>query len=224
MHDIDRALFEAEGEFESEFEDEFESFGEAEGEDRETALATELLEISSEEELDRFIGSLLNGAVSAARNFARSSAGKAVGGMVKQAARQVLPRIGQALGDAVGGKTGGAMGQRAGKWLSRQFEGEQYEGEFGVQTEGLSAEDREFELARTFVRFADEAARRAASAGPGVQPQQAAQQAAIAAARTHLPGLLRPGPAQAGPRGNGGQQRSEGRWVRRGSRIVILDV
>lgn len=195
MHDIDRALFES--------EDEYETYGEAEGGDRETALATELLEVSSEEELDRFLGDLISSVASTARGFAGSATGRAVGGMLKQAARNVLPRIGQALGDAVAPGAGGSLGRQAGTWLGGQFE-------------GLSAEDREYEMARTFVRFADEAAQRAVQAPAGTPPVEAARAAAIAAAQRHLPGLARPTNGHRGPR-------AEGRWVRRGNRIVIFD-
>lgn len=175
MHDIDRALFEVQAEEEE--------FGENESFEtgQEVALASELLEVSSEEELDRFLGNVLSSAVSAVRSFASSDAGRAVGGALKSAARQALPQLGGAL---------------------------------GLETEGLSAEDHEYQTARSFVRFASETAQRAAQAGRGTPPQVAAQQAATAAAQRHLPGLLRP---------HNGSQRTEGRWVRRGNRIVIFD-
>jgi hypothetical protein len=200
MHDIDRALFEAEAENEE--------FGEAESHElsQEVALATELLEVSGEAELDRFLGKLLSTAVSAAKGFAKSDAGRAVGGVLKSAAKQALPHLGGAVGGLIS-PSGGALGQKAGQWLSGKFE-------LGLETEGLSAEDREYEAARAFVRFANETAQRAAKAGPSVPPAAAAQRAAVTAAQRHLPGLLRP-PT--------GQQRAEGRWVRRGNRIVILD-
>jgi hypothetical protein len=177
MHDIDRALFE------SETEDE--EFAEAEGEaaheypSHEVELATELLEVSGEAELDRFLGKLISGAVSAARGFARSDAGRAVGGVLKSAAKQALPHLGSAL---------------------------------GLETEGLSEEDSEYETARAFVRFANETARRAAQAGG--DPAAAAKQAAVAAAQRHMPRLARPDSAT---------RQQSGRWVRRGNRIVIFD-
>ena len=212
MHDIDRAMFE------SEAEAEYETFGEAEsyeshesgqhGESQEVALATELLEVTTEAELDRFLGKLISGAVSAARGFAQSDAGRAVGGVLKSAAKQALPQFGQAVGNAIAPGRGGALGQRAGQWVGDKLE-------LGLETEGLSAEDREYETARAFVRFAHETAQRATQAGPGTPPAAAAQRAAVAAAQRHLPGLVRPDatPGRA----------TEGRWVRRGNRIVILD-
>ena len=63
-----------------------ETFGEAgvagEGTSQEIALAAELLEVTNEAELDRFLGNVLRSAVSAASKFARSDAGKAVGGIL----------------------------------------------------------------------------------------------------------------------------------------------
>jgi hypothetical protein len=222
MHDIDRALFE------SEEESEFEAYGEAEsyefeagvageagavgeaGESYEAAMAAELLGVSSEAELDRFLGNLLGKAVSGIRGFARSDAGRAIGGILKSSAKQALPRIGQSLG------------QRAGQWLGNKLE-------LGLETEGLSEEDREYETARAFVRFAHEAAQRTAQAASTAPPAAAAQRAATAAAQHHLPGLVRQAgtsPIGSGPGtgpGNGHGRAKQGRWVRRGNRIIILD-
>ena len=59
----------------------------------------------------------------------------------------------------------------------------------GAELEGLSDEDKEFETARAFVRFAMEAGRLAAKA-PSTQPPAAiATAAARVAARLHAPGL-----------------------------------
>jgi len=208
MHDIDQSLFEAESEGESFGE----VFGEAESYEApnlEVAQATEILEITSEAELDRFLGKLISGAVSAAKGFARSDAGKAVGGVLKSAAKQALPNLGGAVGGLVS-PGGGAVGRRAGEWLGGKFE-------MGLETEGLSAEDREYETARAFVRFANETTQRAARSARTTAPDTAAKQAATAAAQRHLPGLLRPG----GSSGSTGQR--SGRWVRQGNRIVIFD-
>ena len=207
MHDIDRALFESEAFGEGEY-NEYQEFGETS--ENELALASELLEVTTEAELDRFLGQLVSSAISAARGFAGSDAGRAVGGILKSAAKQALPQLGKLVGDTVAPGRGGAIGQRAGQWLGGKLE-------LGLQTEGLSAEDREYETARAFVRFADETARGAAQAPPTVPPAVAAQRAANAAAQRHLPGLV-------GARGAGGGDRgTEGRWIRRGNRIILLD-
>lgn len=69
---------------------------------------------------------------------------------------------------------------------------------FGLELEGLSGEDRAFEVARHFVRFATTAAWRARRAAG--TPAAVARLAALQAARRHAPGLLRrlaPGPPSA---------------------------
>lgn len=214
MHDIDRALYETEqyeGPYGEAQQSEFQ-FGEFEqgGSGHELALATELLQVTSEAELDQFLGNLISGAVKAARGFASSDAGRAVGGLLKSAARQALPQIGQALGNVVAPGMGGDLGRRAGQWLGGRFE-------LGLEMEGLSAEDREFETARSFVRFAEEAAQRTAQAAPRLPAAVAAQRAAVAAAQHHLPGLVRPPTG-----GTANPPAAQGRWVRRGKHIVIL--
>jgi hypothetical protein len=89
---------------------------------------------------------------------------------------------------------------------------------FGLELEGMSSEDQEFEVARRFVRLAGDAAEVALNAPPNVPPQQVAQTAIAAAAQKHAPGLLN-GAAQG--RGQPGQMKPSGRWIRRG-RIIIL--
>ena len=212
MHDIDRALFETEQETDLTEVDEFEftELPDQEADDEESELANQLLDVTSEAELDQFLGKLIGRAAKGARNFARSSAGRAVGGVLKSAARQALPHVGQFLGNAVGGGAGGAFGRRAGQWLGGRFE-------LGVDTEGLSAEDAEYEVNKAFVRFAVDAAKRAARTTGG-DPAATARSAAQAAARKHLPGLVQDGSRPEGKR------RQEGRWIRKGNRIVLLDV
>jgi len=253
MHDIDRALFEAETEAEAEaygdaYGETHESYGQTFeeeeyqppgsgglGQSREHTLAADLLNVTSEAGMDHFLGKVLSSAVSTVRDFARSDTGRAVGGVLKSAAAQALPQFGQIAGDALrpagaagagraaGGAASGqadatsrrasATGQRAGaRTTSKQ--------EVGLQTEGLSAEDHEYQTARAFVRFADETAQRAAEMAGAAPPAVVAQEAATAAAQQHLPGLLRaPGAAGSAAPSTGA---SEGRWIRRGDRIVVL--
>lgn len=174
----------------------------------ESALATELLEVTSDEELDRFLGNLVSSAVSAATNFARSDAGRAVGGILKSAAKRVLPQIGQAVGNYLAPGAGGQLGRSAGSWLGNQLE-------LGLEVEGLSQEDRQFETAKAFVRFARDTARTAAQAPMSLPPSEAAQRAALVAAQRNLPGLVSvPGAHRRRPR--------SGRWIRRGSNIIII--
>jgi len=66
----------------------------------------------------------------------------------------------------------------------------------GLELEGLSPQDREFEVARGIVRFAGAAAKQAAQASPGVSPEQAARKAVIGAAQKFAPGLIQSGSGQ----------------------------
>ena len=96
---------------------------------------------------------------------------------------------------------------------------------FGLELEGLSGEDREFEVARRYVNFAGEAVKNLALAPSSLDPRTAANAAAVAAAKTHAPGLL--SPRQAGmepqpyspfPTGH------SGRWMRRGNKIILYGI
>jgi uncharacterized protein (DUF697 family) len=185
--------FEGEGEFEdeflhelhgesNEFEDESEMH-ETSHEAMEMELATELLEVSNEAELEQFLGGLIRKAAGAVKNFAKSSAGKAIGGFLKSAARKALPIAGSALGNMIVPGLGGAIGGKLGSLASGMFE---------LELEGLSNEDKEFELARAYVRFANNAVRKAAS-NPNhkFQPRRVARAATISAAKKFAPGLLK---------------------------------
>ena len=151
-----------------------------------------------------------------ARNLARSPVGQAVGGALKNTVKRALPGVGRAVGDWVAPGRGGDIGSRVGNAAADLF---------GLELEGLSSEDREFEVARSFVRFADAACRNAASAPPNAPPQAVAQAALTAAARQHAPGLLQAAqpatPSGGQGSGNGNGQPRSGRWVRQGRVIVI---
>jgi hypothetical protein len=206
MHDIDRTMFES-GEI-GELE-----FGELElGEvgELETMLASELLEITNEQELDRFIGNLFSTVTGAARRFAGSDTGRALGGILKQAAGKALPVIGRGVAGAIN-PAYADLGARVGASASSLF---------GLELEGLSMEDREFEAARAFVRFAADATRQAASAPPGSPPGAVASQAAASAAARFAPGLS---PVAHRPVGRyRGRTSRSGRWVRRGNTITLF--
>jgi hypothetical protein len=205
---------------------------EALDETEEMELASRLLEITDESELDQFIGGLIKRAGRAVGQFARSDAGRALGGILKGAAKKALPVV----GGAIGGYIGGPAGSRVGSQLAAKAGSL-----FGLELEGLSDEDQEFEVARRLVRFADAAAKNLASAPSSTSPQQAANAAAIAAAKRHAPGLVRAaGPSGArssegcpncGKTGDGRGDRacpkcskaSSGRWIRRGPHIIIVN-
>jgi hypothetical protein len=178
----------------------------------EMELAAGLLEVSSQEELERFLGGLIRRAGAAAGQFLRSDTARALGGILRNAARQALPVVGRGLGQwAAPGGDGGAgarLAQQAGRF-------------FGLELEGLSAEDREFEVARQFVRLAGEATQQAALVPPSTPPDAAARAAVTAAARRYAPGLA--ARIDRYPSGPYGQRRS-GRWVRRGRNILVIGI
>lgn len=222
---MDRGLLEFSPETEA-FEEEAFEFGEAEfsgeagagevfTEADEMELAASLLEVTSESELDRFLGNLIRKAGQAVGTFVRSPTGQALGGILKGAAKQALPVVGRALGGYVGGASGADVGGRVAQAAGKYF---------GLELEGLSAEDQEFEAAKSFVRFAGEAAKNAAAAPPTAPPQPVAQAAALQAAKRFAPGLLRnvSAPQSATQAGQPGPTRT-GRWLRRGRNIVIVN-
>lgn len=245
MHDIDRTQLETGwdgGEFEEweyedpygeyeesygEFEDPYgeyeESYGEYEdsygevygevgyespfSESEEMELASELLSLGSEAEMDQFLGKLFRKVGRTFKKIVRSPIGRALGGVLKGIAKKALPIAGGALGSfipipGVGTAVGTALGSAAGKM-------------FGLELEGLSPEDQEFEVARRFVRLAGDAAKVAAAAPTSANPQLVANRATAIAAQKHAPGLARGAMARRRP----GQA---GRWIRRGRAIILL--
>lgn len=238
MHDLDRTQnyesdygefefeFEGEGEGESEFGYEGEAvFDEVE----EMEFAAQLLEITDEGELDQFLGKLIKKAGGAARAFIKSPVGRQLGGILKGAAKKALPVVGSALGNMVAPGIGGKIGGKLASGLGDAF---------GLELEGLSPQDQEFEVARSFVRLASEAAKNAASSAAsaaGGSAQQAAKNAFIKAAQKHAPGLIKQAnggqtgmnglSSQRDSRNGRGQSGSRsGRWIRKGNQIILLGV
>ena len=174
----------------------------------ELELAAELLGVSNEQELDQFLGDLIKKAGKAIGSVVNSPIGRAVSGVLKTAASKALPLAGGALGAYFGGPLGAKIGSGLASMAGSAL---------GLELEGLSPEDREFEASKQFVRFAGETVRQALQA-PGSDPATAAQTAAAAAARAHAPGL-------ADIRGGGGSQGNQsGTWIRRRGKIILFGV
>ena len=220
------------GEMESEtsFSTELESpFSEAE----EMELAVELLEVTSEAELEQFLGNL----------FKKAWQGiKTIGSKVlRPLVKTVLPIAATAAGTFFGGPAGGAIAGKLGSLVSKALEAE---------AAGVSPQDRDLEKCRQFVRMAGTAARAAALAPPGANPVAVAQRvlanaaqrtltmgtpgaspAAAAAQRTLTVGTPGASPAAARSRCRCGQpwnctcgqSGKSGRWIRRGRDIVIIN-
>jgi hypothetical protein len=191
MHEGGYGEFEGEGEYESlaegesyegeQFEGEYEYEYEAEmNEAEEMELAAELLEVGSEAELEQFLGKLIRRVGRGLRTAIHSPLGKAIGGVLKPLAKAALPIAGKALGTFVGGPVGGMIGGKLASAAGQMF---------GLELEGLSGEDREFEVARRYVRFAAATTRNAARAPRNANPRAVAQASAAKAARRHAPGL-----------------------------------
>ncbi|HEY5800261.1 MAG TPA: hypothetical protein VIT92_08565 [Burkholderiaceae bacterium] len=271
MHDIDRTQleynpemsgFEAEqfefGQGEGEFgefgqgEGEFGEFGQGEwsgegafSEAEEMELASELLGVTNEAELEQFLGSFIKKAASLAGKAIRSPVGQAIGGALKGVAKKAIPLAGGALGGYIGGPLGAKIGSGLASAAGQAL---------GLEAESLEQEDREFEGARQFVRLGASTVNKTVSAAGRGNPRAVAQNAAVAAAKQFAPGLLSRGgtqcppcpPAgrpQAAPRsqgygggasapasatngggngnGNGGGSRAGGRWARQGNKIVL---
>jgi hypothetical protein len=225
MHDIDRTFMEYTPETNTSEHEQFQfaesewpgESGEVFGESELMELAAELLGVTSEAELNYFLGGLLRKAGSALGQVVKSPVGQALGGILKGAARQALPAIGSALGGYVGGpsgaKIGGQLASRAGQI-------------FGLETEGLSHEDEAFEIAKQYVRLAGDAVKNAVGM-PSGDPRAVAGAAFAQAAQRYAPGLLRgsapaPSPTVATAQSIAGG--GTGRWVRRGNRIVLFGV
>lgn len=123
--------------------------------------------------------------------------GRPTGRPVVNALAAILDHVARRLLGPTGGPTAASAGQV-----------------FGLELEGLSAEDQAFELARHFVRFASEAARQTGRTADAGSSLAVAQRAASAAARSLAPGLLAP-PA--------GDARPTGTWFRRGRLFIVLN-
>ncbi len=149
------------------------------GETEEMELAAQLLEITGEDELDGFLGSLIARATGGARRLASSPE---LRGLLRKAAKSALPMIGGAAGNLIAPGAGGAIGGKLAAAAGNLF---------GLELEGLSPEDQEFEVARRLVRFAGAGARNAGRFRRGGSRSLVARRALGAAARRHAPGFLR---------------------------------
>jgi len=213
----------------------FESFESQESplnEAQEMELAAELLEVTNEQELDHFLGKLISSVGRGIGKFAGSPIGRALGGFLKPLAKKFLPIATGALGTFLGGPLGGLAASQLTNVATKAF---------GLELEGMSSEDAQFEVARRFVRLASSAAGNAASAPQTTDARTAAQVAITTAAQHHAPGLLRgsaaslsgPGdaslsgiPSTLGKSGHCDchHKRNKGVWIRRGRRILLIGV
>jgi hypothetical protein len=226
MHDIDQTMtdfedemgeLEFEGGYEEEdmYDDEFEYEDDSPfDESEEMELAAELMEVADDEELEMFLGKLVKRVGRRARKFVRRRVGRNLKGALSKVAKRALPIGGRVAGTLIGGPVGGAIGSRVGRHAGKVF---------GLELEGLSPEDSEFEAAKGFVRFAGVAAKKAAAIPPTMPTAQAVKKAVVSAAKSHAPGLVGiPGKTTMPP--SAYSSKRGGRWVRRGNRIILMGV
>ena len=200
------------------------------GENEVMELAAEFLETENEQELEQFLGNLFRQIGHAAglpdalthgslRDILKNLARRALP-MVKQVAGAAIPKIGGAIGGMFGGPAGASIGNKIASSAA---------GLFGLEFEGLSLEDREFQGAQQVIKLAESAIKQAAQAGPQ-GGRQAAIDAVTSAASQFMPGLLRP---QGGsPLGAAGamamppkhHRPHKGTWVRLHNRIILHGV
>jgi hypothetical protein len=183
MHDLSALeMNEQFGDFEWEEEGEdpeYEDNEDVEFEDEESELeaAGELLSVSSEAELDHFLGGLIRKVAKKVGTQVNGRLGNVLGGTLKSLARKALPMVATAMGGPVGGLVASGGLDTALK-------------AFGLELEGLSQEDQELELARRFVRLAKGAVRRVVRQPPSRNPRNQVVPAVRWAMKRFAPGLL----------------------------------
>jgi hypothetical protein len=200
----------------------------------EVELAMELLGVSSEAEMEQFLGGLFR---TIGRGI-KKVGGKllpVLGGALKGLAKKALPFVGGALGSLIPiPGVGTALGSALGSAVSSALE---------LELGELESEEAEFELARRFVRMAASATQQASGAPPNARPETVVRDALLAAARAHLPQFAAnqaervdeaegeaEWEAEAEAEGEGGfeaETRSgaiSGRWTQRGRDIVVHGV
>jgi hypothetical protein len=145
-------------------------------------LAAGLLDVTNQSELEGFLGGLVAETARKAGGRLPADTKRTLVAVLGRTAERTLPTLTTALGDRL--EPAGA-GPSATETAARVY---------GLELEGMSPEDRDFEIARQFLRYAQAATVRAASA-TAPAPAAAVVDAAVAAAgREFAPGLLPPFP------------------------------
>jgi uncharacterized protein YejL (UPF0352 family) len=156
------------------------------------ALAQELLELSTDEELDYFFSKLIKGA----SKFVRSKTGKALLGTLKGVAKAALPTVGGVVGNLVAPGIGGAIGGQLASAVAKNLEME-------------FDDELDYETAKTVVRLAQASAQKLPQLERRMPPQKAAVMAVKQAARP----MMSSGSKSAGKKGV---------WYRRGDDLIVV--
>jgi hypothetical protein len=141
----------------------------------EMELAMELLEVTSEAELEQFFGNLLE---KAWRGFKPVASGlsRPLGRVLKTVVKTALPFT-STVADTYFGPAGSAITGKLGSLVREALEAE---------TAGITAADRDLEKCRQFVQMAGKAASAAASAPTGTSPIALAQKVLATSAQEKL--------------------------------------
>ncbi len=138
----------------------------------ERKLASELLEVTSEAELEQVLGDLFKKARSGVESVESKVIGP-LGGLLKTVAKKALPSVATAVGPSFGEPAGDATAGKLGSLVNQALQ---------AKVAGMTAADPDlekcrqlFEKYRQFVRLAGKAATAAASAPTGVTPIAVAQ-------------------------------------------------
>jgi hypothetical protein len=177
-----------------------------------TNLASELMNVTNEQEFENFLGDLISKGVQAIGKFVSSPTGKALGGALKDAAKTLLPIAGTAVGTYFGGPIGAQIGGTLGSAASNLFEAE------------AEAEEREWEAANVFVRVAVDAVNNAADAPAHANPHDVAHHAVSHAMRRYAPYAPWHDRHDGAATHHGRHRRHEGSWVRHGHTIIVHGV
>ena len=170
----------------------------------EIELAAELLSLSSEDELDQFLGKFfkrIGSGLKKAGRFIGKRVLPVLGKGLKTLAKVALPIVGKVAGSfipipGVGTAIGGAIGTAVSNALELEFS-------------GVSAEEAEMDMARRFVQLAATAAQRAALSSPDIDAETVVNEAIVVAARKHLPHFRLRKSERSGMPGT----RHQGQWI-----------
>lgn len=186
---------------EGEWYGENELYSEGEGEDNmnqetEIGLASELLSLNSESEVDYFLDKIT--------------------GIGKKLLKKVLKHTLQ-FADPIAGLAGGPAGAIAFKLAKKALENGSKEvpNQFGLELEGLSGEDRDFETAKAFVRFATEAVKNL-DENETADPRADTRRAVIEAAKRYAPGILIENSQLKNTSKRNGEQKQSSRGINQG--------
>jgi len=179
-------------------------------EDQELELASQFLEVTDEQDLEGFVQHLIKKGAQVLNDSVEPEVENFLGDVLKGIAKVALPIAGGALGTFFGGPVGGALGGSLASAASQAL---------GLELEGLSPEDSEFEASKQFIKFASAAVQNALEADPDADPEKVVSTAITEAARLYAPGLMNFGDGL--KHIHNGEARA-GRWVRRRGHIILL--